>query len=40
MDRIFWKFAEKFLLLIKQKYIKNKNFHLAVFKLLAWKGQK
>ena len=36
----FLKFAEMFLLSIKQKYIKNKNFHRAVFKLLAWKGQK
>ena len=32
----FWKFAEMLNLTIKQKYIKNKNFHRVVFELLAW----
>ena len=29
-----------FSLTIKQKYVKNQNFHGVVFELQAWKGQK
>ena len=34
------KFVKMFVLSRRQKYIKNKNFHRVVLKLLASKGQK